>query len=130
MAKNGGKRPGAGRPPGPSQQTLSKLEARELLRQMVMQQMAPMVEAQVANAKGLKYLVIRDKKTGKFVKVTKAMARAAQGGDVHETIEVWEKDPSVQAFTDLLNRALDKPPEAEPDQPWKGELSITWKDQE
>jgi hypothetical protein len=32
-------------------------------------------------------------------------------GDDEEIIEVWEKDPSVQAYTDLLNRALDKPAE-------------------
>jgi len=38
------------------------------------------------------------------------MAKAKQG-DSEEIIEVWEKDPSVQAFTDLLNRALDKPAE-------------------
>jgi hypothetical protein len=28
-----------------------------------------------------------------------------------KTIRVWQKDPSVQAFTDLLNRAVDKPAE-------------------
>jgi hypothetical protein len=28
-----------------------------------------------------------------------------------ETVEVWQKDPSVPAFTDLLIRAIDKPAE-------------------
>ena len=28
-----------------------------------------------------------------------------------ETIQVWQKDPSVSAFTDLMNRAIDKPVE-------------------
>ncbi len=28
-----------------------------------------------------------------------------------DTIEVWEKDPSTQSFTDLMNRLLDKPSE-------------------
>ena len=69
-----------------------------------------MVEAQIAHAKGLKYLVTRDKKTGKFIRVTQAMARVKLGQD-EEVVEVWEKDPSTQAFTDLLNRALDKPRE-------------------
>ena len=46
-------------------------------------------------------------KTGKFIRVGPAMAGAAN----EETIEVWEKDTSTQAFTDLLNRALDKPAE-------------------
>jgi hypothetical protein len=32
-------------------------------------------------------------------------------GKTEEIIEIWEKEPSVAAFTDLLNRALDKPQE-------------------
>lgn len=28
---------------------------------------------------------------------------------LRDVVIVWEKDPSVQAFTDLLNRAIDKP---------------------
>jgi hypothetical protein len=28
-----------------------------------------------------------------------------------EIIEVWEKDPNVQAFMDLMNRCIDKPKE-------------------
>jgi hypothetical protein len=56
--------------------------------------------------------VVRNGKTGKVVRVTEAMAKAKLGKD-EEIIEVWEKDPSVQAFTDLLNRALDKPKEQE-----------------
>ncbi len=38
------------------------------------------------------------------------MARAKLGKG-EEIIEVWEKDPSIHAFTDLMNRALDKPKE-------------------
>ena len=50
---------------------------------------------------------------GKFVRVTEAMAKVRSGHVSHdeEIVEVWEKDPSVQAFTDLMNRALDKPKE-------------------
>jgi hypothetical protein len=40
------------------------------------------------------------------------MARK-QRGKGEELIEVWEKDPSVHAFTYLLDRALDKPQEQE-----------------
>lgn len=64
-----------------------------------------MLHAQMANAQGLKYLVSRDPKTGKFERIGPAGVRP------EATIEVWEKDPSVQAFADLLNRALDKPAE-------------------
>ena len=35
----------------------------------------------------------------------------ASCASTEEIIEVWEKDPSVQAFTDLMNRTLDKPAE-------------------
>jgi hypothetical protein len=107
----GGARPGAGYPKGRKKpHTLQKDAARELVRRLVTDNLQPLIAAQIANAQGLKYLVTRDKKTGKFIRVTEAMAKAKQGDD-EEIIEVWEKDPSVQAFTDLLNRALDKPAE-------------------
>jgi len=75
-----------------------------------------MVSAQVAHAKGLKYLVTRDAKTGKFTRVSREMMdKLLEAGDEDALarVEVWEKEPSVQAFTDLLNRALDKPKEQE-----------------
>lgn len=113
----GGPRPNSGPKKGSKHQaTISKEQARDALRQIVLARMATLVGAQLANAEGLKYLVVRDKKTGKFLRVTEAMARAKSGQnapDSEETIEVWEKDPSVPAFTDLLNRALDKPKEQE-----------------
>ena len=107
----GGKRPGAGKPKGyrhaKSPTVLEKEAARELARQLIVARLRPLIEAQLAHAEGLKYLVTRDKKTGKFIRVGPAMASQAN----EETIEVWEKDPCVPAFTDLLNRALDKPKE-------------------
>lgn len=111
----GGKRAGAGRPAGTrNPETISKEKAREALRQIVLREMSELLAGQIAHAKGLKYLVVRDRKTGKFLRVTEAMAKAKSGDESdEETIEVWEKDPSVQAFTDLMNRALDKPKEQE-----------------
>jgi hypothetical protein len=44
----------------------------------------------------------RDRTTGKFLRITEAMARTKQDSR-EETIEVWKKDPSLQAFTNLLN---------------------------
>lgn len=102
-----------GRQPGTkSRAVLSKEAAREALRTIVLREMDSLVAGQLAQAKGLRYLVAREKKTGKFVRVGQAMARRKQG-QAEETIEVWEKDPSIQAFTDLMNRALDKPAEQE-----------------
>lgn len=104
----GGKRPGSGAKKGSRQKpTLQKEAMREAVRQIVFQHMDKLMAAQIANAAGLCYLVTRDKKTGKFLRVGEAKASNPD----EETIEVWEKDPSVQAFTDLLNRALDKPAE-------------------
>lgn len=116
----GGRRPGAGRPKGvhtKHKSTISKEAAREVLRQLVLAELRPMVDAQVKHAKGISYLVYRDKKGGKFTKVTAEQAedifkRADKAGDEGGVIlEVWEKEPSVQAFTDLMNRAIDKPAE-------------------
>lgn len=109
--RRGGARPGAGKPKGHrAQSTLDKIAAREFVRQRVTAQLGPLVDAHLANALGVKYLVTRDIRSGKFVRVTEAMARAGKG---HELIEVWEKDPSVHAFTYLLDRALDRPQEQE-----------------
>jgi len=110
---HGGKRPGAGVKKGSRlPKTLEKEAAREYVRRRVTEALDPLLDAQVAHAVGLKYLVVREASSGKFVRVTEALARQKLG-KTDEVIEVWEKDPSVQAFTDLLNRALDKPKEQE-----------------
>ena len=58
----GGRRPGAGRPKGYKfQKTLDKEAARELVRQRVTAVLEPMLDAQIAHAMGLKYLVTRSK---------------------------------------------------------------------
>lgn len=117
----GGKRPNSGPKKGAIYQpTLDKQQAREAVRTLVLRSLEPLVMAQVANARGLSYLVYRDKKSGKFERV-KALEAVNQD---EETIEVWEKDPSVQAFTDLLNRTLDKPAEQVQEIKLTGEVTI------
>jgi len=124
MGQRGGKRPGAGRRKGSKEpQTLAKEAAREVARAIITADLRPILEAQIAHAKGLKYLVTRDKKTGKFIRVTEAMARVKLG-DHEEIIEVWEKDPSTQAFTELMNRALDKPKEQPQDINVNGQVRV------
>lgn len=94
-----------------TRKTLEKEAAREVARRLITAQLEPLIAAQIANASGIKYLVVREKVSGKFVRVA---ANAAEKLDPEqEIIEIWEKDPSVQAFTDLMNRALDKPKEQE-----------------
>ena len=112
----GGKRPNSGPKKGTKhKETLSKEAAREALRQIVLKEMREMTAAQIANAKGIKYVVARHRTSGKFERVTEAeLQKILAGGDEERVVlEVWEKDPSVQAFTDLMNRALDKPKEQE-----------------
>jgi hypothetical protein len=130
MAKTGrgGKRVGAGRPKGTlNASTINKEQAREALARVVMAHMEDLVGAQIANAKGLKYLIVRNAKTGKFERVTEERMKELleSGNDAElERLEVWQKDPSVQAFTDLMNRALDKPKEQEQEIRISGEVEI------
>ncbi len=109
----GGKRPGAGRKKSAhSLEDATRKEAmRRLVSRKVRRQLGPMVDAQISNAVGLRYLVVREKTSGKFLRVSDPSAKVLSTEE--EIIEVWAKDPSVQAFTDLLNRAIDKPKEQE-----------------
>jgi hypothetical protein len=78
------------------------------------------VEAQIAASKGTKYLVYRNKQGGEFRTVTKEMIEQGILEKDNVTIEVWDKQPSTPAFTDLMNRALDKPKE----QPQEIDLTV------
>lgn len=108
----GGPRPNSGPKKGSKHaSTITKEQAREALRQIVLREMEGLVSAQMAQAKGLSYMVVRDKASGKFLRVAEDQAKNLKPDE--QVIEIWEKDPSVQAFTDLMNRALDKPKEQE-----------------
>jgi len=105
--------------------TISKEQAREVVRQMVMEQMQPMLRAQIAHAQGIGHVFTRDK-AGKFTKIEDAaqaeqlLTQGTEGTDYW----IFMKDPSVQAFTDLMNRALDKPKEQEQEIRVTGELEL------
>ena len=116
----------SGKPKGTKHKaTLEKEALREQLRAKVAAALDPMTDAQIANAKGLQFLVLREKKSGKFIKrITDVEGEISLDPD-KEIIEVWAKDPSVQAFTDLLNRTLDKPKE----QPVEVDLTVTGLDE-
>jgi len=116
----GGRRKGAGRPKGihtKHKSTVDKAALRAVLQGEVAKEWTPMIQAQIKHAKGINYLVYRQKKGGKFTKVTAANAEAlfklAEAGreDGGVIVEVWEKEPSTQAFADLANRTIDKPAE-------------------
>ena len=123
---HGGARPNSGPKKGAKYRpTLDKEQARAALRAVVIQHMEEMVAAQIAHAKGLQFLMVREKSTGKFKRVGQDVAEKLNPDE--EIIEVWEKEPSVQAFTDLLNRTLDKPSEhVEVTGAEGGPLEFTW----
>lgn len=121
----GGRRPGAGRKKGfQTSQTLDKLQAREHLRQLVIAQMQPMVDAQIGAAKGLNIAVVR-RPDGTFRRIDSAEAfdAAVDAGDL---MTVTTLQPSTQAFSDLMNRALDKPTEIQ-EVTHSGGIDIRWK---
>lgn len=129
----GGKRPGAGRKRetdtsrgARQQRSIEKEVLRERTRAIIAPHLTKLLQAQIAHAEGLKYLITRDKKTGKFIRVPEAMAKTKAAGlaENEEIIEVWEKDPSVQAFTDLLNRLIDKPKDQEQEIKVSGEVTL------
>jgi hypothetical protein len=120
----GGARKGAGRPKGKREpQTLQKIALRKAIMRRVGRQLPALLDAQISNALGIKYLVVRDRATGKFNRVAKNAAENLK--PTEEIIEIWEERPNVQAFTDLMNRTVDKPSEhVEMDTNLSGELKI------
>lgn len=122
----GGKRPNSGPEKGTKYApTLSKEAARDALRQIVLKKMEPLVQRMVVAAMGFGHLYTRDK-NGKFNKVEsqaqidKLMAEGEEDRDYW----IFTKDPSVPAFTDLMNRAIDKPKEQEQEIKISGTLNI------
>jgi hypothetical protein len=98
----------------PANGPVPKAVVREAVRVAIQPHVKALVEAQVAQAVGIKYLMARDA-DGKFKRVVSETpedldALIADGGTI---LEVWTKDPSTPAFTDLMNRAIDKPKEQE-----------------
>src|SRR5262249_33754103 len=91
--------------------TLRKEEARELVRRYVTEHLPQYLDAMSDNITGIRHLMMRDPKTGKFERITGDAKQIDKALKTTNAIWIYTKDPNVQAFTDLLNRALDKPAE-------------------
>lgn len=107
---------GPGRPRGRrNDATLAKEAAREVQRALITAKLRPLTEAQIDNAMGVSHFMLRDAETGQWQRLTDAdqiqAALNAPGAAEGSTFYIYTKDPSIQAFTDLMNRALDKPKE-------------------
>lgn len=83
------------------------------MRQEITANLGPMIEAQTRHAIGLTHLMLRNE-DGTWSKapaeITPDEMLAVLNGP-QERYYLATKDPSTQAFTDLMNRALDKPKE-------------------
>ena len=109
---HGGARPNSGPEKGAIYRpTINKQVELEEIRAYIKAYVPALLESQVKNAIGLKYLVARHKASGKFEKLTEEQAQKMLSGEESDLVmvEVWEKDPNVTAFTDLLNRLVGKP---------------------
>lgn len=90
--------------------TIEKEIERELIRQQVIASRERMVRAQIEHACGISYIVLRHE-DGSYTRATDdAMLDAALAAGA-ASFEIFTQAPNVQAFTDLMNRALDKPAE-------------------
>ncbi len=108
----GGKRPGAGRPPGAlNESTLRKKAIRDRILARFEADADQIYDAQRAQALGTKFLVARDKKTGKFVPVNEEQTKLLMETGQADVLEIWDRPPSTQAAQFLADRAIDKPTE-------------------
>lgn len=128
IARANGKK--GGRPKGSKgRPTLEKEAAREVFRAEVLKSMKPLLQRQIAHAMGIGHLYTRDA-AGKFTKVVNQaqIDRLLTTGTEDKHYWIFSKDPSVQAFTDIMNRALDKPKEQEQEVNVAAKVTISWEE--
>lgn len=123
---------GGGMPKGhKTQKVLDKEAARAALREMVFTQQQPMIEAHIANAIGIKHLMLRDPKTGKFERVQDEAGIDKALKSDGEAVWIYTKDPSPHSFQYLFDQAMDKPTQhVDVDADVKGGIKLTWKTSE
>src|SRR5260221_9142492 len=91
--------------------TLEKALVREETRKYIQQHMQAMLRAQIAHAIGIGHVYTRDAH-GKFSRIEdeREMERLLSEGTQDTDYWIFAKDPSVQAFSVLLDRTLDQAP--------------------
>ncbi len=88
--------------------TIDKILHREELRRLVVAHLEPMTLAQIAHAQGVSYMVLRCP-DGTFTRATDEKQIDAACASGAQAFRIFTQAPNVQAYTDLMNRALDKP---------------------
>jgi hypothetical protein len=109
--------------------TLEKEQSREFVRQYVTEELEPLLAAQIDNAVGIRHLMMRDPKTGKFERITGDAKQIDKALKTKNAFYIYTKDPNITAFTDLLNRAIDKPAE-HIQVAGEGSITIRWQKDE
>ena len=113
--------------------TLQKEEGKAILRQMVLDNLGPIVRGLIGKATGINHMMLRDESNGQWIRLTEPeqieTALNAKGAEEGKTYWIHTKDPDVQAAADILNRAIGKPVE-EVQAEVKGGLVIRWKSKE
>ena len=96
-------------------QTLQKEEGKALLREKVLAQLGPIVDALIGKAKGINHFMLRDPENGQWIRVDDpdqiVAALNAPGAEAGSTYWIHVKDPDVAAAKDILDRAIGKPVE-------------------
>jgi hypothetical protein len=93
--------------------TMEKALVREETRKFIQQHMPAMLRAQIAHAIGIGHVFTRDKH-GKFSRIEDEaqIDRLLSEGVKDTDYWIFAKDPSVQAFSVLIDRTLDQAPRA------------------
>ena len=80
--------------------TLEKEAARDLVRQKITERLETLIDAQIDNAEGIRHLMMRDPKTGRFERITGDAKQVDKAIKSKNACWIYTKDPNVQAFTD------------------------------
>ena len=78
---------------------------------------------------GIRHLMMRDPKTGKLERITGNAKQIDKAIKSKNACWIYTKDPNIAAFTDLLNRAIDKPAE-HIQVAGEGNITIRWQKDE
>lgn len=110
--------------------TMEKALVREETRKYIQQHMPAMLRSQIAHAIGIGHVYTRDAH-GKFSRIEdeNEMERLLSEGVEDTDYWIFAKDPSVQAFSVLLDRTLDQAPKpVELTGKDGAPLEVRWKD--
>jgi hypothetical protein len=107
----GGKRPGAGKPPGPHQATIEKRIWLEEYRAAIAAELPALIKAQLDLSKGVYHMMGRNP-DGTWARVTdpEIMLKVLNSGE--QFYEIRAQNPDGRALADIFDRLMGKPAQA------------------